>query len=137
MDNPGFLSLGSFNITGAGTQVGDWTTADLDGMLAMAAQLRLAYGSGGTSVKVYLQTSLDQGTTAIDIACAAFTTASAVKALNFSALTPKTTAVTPTDGTLTDDTAVDGILGDQFRLKIVSLGTYAGSTVLTGGIVAR
>ena len=137
MENPGFLSLGAFTITAAGTQTSDWTAADLNGLLSMAAQVRLAYGSGGTSIKVYLQTSLDQGTTAIDIACAAFTTASGVKALNFSALTPKTTAVTPTDGTLTDDTAVDGILGDRFRLKVVSVGTYAASTVLTAGIVAR
>lgn len=137
MENPGILSLGDFTITTAGTQTGDWSTTDLAGMLAMAAQIRLAYGSGGTSIKAYLQTSLDQETTAIDIACVVFGTASENAALNFSALTPKTTQVTPTDGTLTDDTAIDGILGDRFRLKIVSVGTYAGSTVLSGRICAR
>lgn len=137
MDNPGFLSLGSFDITAAGTQTGEWTTADLDGLLAMVAQLRLAYGSGGTTVRAYLQTSADQGTTPIDIACVLFGTASEVAVLNFSALTPKTTQVTPTNGTLADDTAIDGILGDMFRLKVISTGTYAGSTVLTGGVIAR
>lgn len=135
---PGQISLGSFTITTAGTQTGEWTTAgNLDGLLAMLVQLRLAYGSGGTSVKAYLQTTMDDGTTPIDIACVVFGTASEVALLNLSALTAKITQVTPTDATLTDDTAVDGILGDRFRLKVVSVGTYAGSTSLTGYAVVR
>lgn len=136
MDNPGIRSLGDFTITAAGTQTGD-VVDDLDGLLALAAQLRLAYGSGGTTVRAYLQTSLDQGTTWIDIACVLFGTASESAALNFSALTPKTTQVTPTDGALSDDSAVDGILGDRFRLKVVSTGSYAGSTVLSARICGR
>lgn len=136
MDLPGIQSLGDFTITTAGTQTGDWVSG-LEGMLAMSASLRLSYGSGGTNAKVYLQTSLDGGTTAIDIACVLFELVSEHRVLNFSALTPKTTQVTPTDGSLTDDTAVDGVLGDQFRLKIVSTGTYAGSTVLAARICAR
>lgn len=136
MDAPGIYSLGDFSITAAGTQTGDWIEG-LEGALAIAAQLRLAYGSGGTSIKAYLQTSLDQGVTAIDVACFTFLTASAVKARNLSALTPKTTDVVPTDGALTDDTSVDGVLGDRFRLKIVSVGVYAGSTVLSARINAR
>ncbi len=64
MLSPGFKSLGQFTITAAGTQVGDWVE-DLEGLLALAVQLRLAYGSGGASIKAYLQTSLDQGATAI------------------------------------------------------------------------
>lgn len=136
MDTPGIQSLGDFTITAADTQTGD-AVDGLEGLLALAAQLRLAYGSGGTTVRAYVQTSLDQGTTWIDIACVLFGTASEVAALNFSALTPKTTQVTPTDGALSDDTAVDGVLGDRFRLKVVSTGTYAGSTVLSARICAR
>lgn len=136
MDNSGFHSLGSFTITTAGTQTGDWVE-DLEGALALAAQMRLAYGSGGTSISVYLQTSLDQGTTPTDIACFTFTTASAVKARNLSALTPKTSDVVPSDGGLTADTSVDGVLGDRFRIKLVSVGTYAGSTVVTASAVLR
>lgn len=132
----GIQSLGDFTITTAATYPGDWVTG-FDGLLAMCAQLRLAYGSGGTSIKAYIQTSLDQGTTPIDIASVVFGTASEVVALNFSALTPKLTQVVPTDGALSDDTAVDGILGDRFRLKIVSTGTYAGSTVLSARVNAR
>lgn len=137
MENPGLFTIGSFNIATAGTQIGDWTTGDLDGLLALLLQVRLAYGSGGTSIKVYVQTTLDDENTATDIACFTFTTASAVKARNLSALTPRTTDVTQTDGTLTDDTSVDGILGTKFRVKIVSVGTYAGSTTLTVGGTAR
>jgi hypothetical protein len=136
MDAPGVYELGDIAITTAGTQTGTAVT-DLDGMLAAGLQVRLAYGSGGTSVKVYVQTSLDQGTVWIDVACFTFTTASAVKVRNLSALTPKTTDVTPTDGALTDDTSVDGILGDRMRIKVVSVGTYAGSTVLSARLVAR
>ena len=136
MNNPGLCSLGDFSITSAGTQTGEWVD-DLDGMLAACAQLRFAYGSGGTAIKAYLQTSLDGGTTVVDIACVVFGTASEVAALNLSALTPKTTAIVPTDGALSDDTALDGILGDRLRLKVVSTGTYAGSTVLSGRVTVR
>lgn len=136
MDNPGIRSLGDFTITAAGTQTGE-AVESLEGLLAMAAHLRFAYGSGGATVRAYLQTSLDQGTTWIDIACVLFATSSEAAALNFSALTPKTTQVTPTDGALGDDSAVDGVLGDRFRLKVVSTGTYAASTVLAARICAR
>jgi hypothetical protein len=141
------MALGKFSITkkdgssdlpvtAAGTFICDVVTS-LASLLAFSLFLRLAYGSGGTSVKAYLQTTLDDGASWIDIACLTFATAAAAKCLNFSALTPKTTAVTPTDGTLTDDTAVDGLVGDRLRLKVVVTGTYAGNTVLSGRIVAR
>jgi hypothetical protein len=132
----GIQSLGDFTVTAAGTVTGEWVSS-FDSLLGLTMQLRLAYGSGGTNVKAYLQTSLDQGTTPIDIACVVFGTASEVAVLNFSGLTPKTTQVTPADGALTDDTAVDGVLGDRFRVKVVSTGTYAGSTVLSARVQAR
>lgn len=131
----GIQSLGDLTITTAGTYVGQWVTG-FEGLLSLAAQLRLAYTSGGTSIKAYLQTSLDQESTAIDIACVVFGTAGEVEALNFSALTPKTTQVTPSDGALADDTAVDGILGDRFRIKAVVVGTYV-NTVLSARVNAR
>lgn len=109
----------------------------LDGASAATLQVRFAYGSGGTSAKVYVQTSLDQGTTWIDIACAAFTTASDVKVFNLSGLTPKTTAATPTDGAMADNTALDGVLGDRLRVKVTSTGTYAGSTVISVRVAVR
>lgn len=134
--NPGVYSLtkndgaSDLAITTAGTIICE-VIDDLDGMTAVSLSARLAYGSGGTTCKIYVQTSLDQGTSWQDIACFAFATAAEHQTLNISGLTPKLTQVTPTDGTLADDTAVDGILGDRLRTKVVSTGTYAGSTVLS------
>lgn len=135
MNNPGTYTA-SATITTAGTQT---TTAieDLEGMLSLTAELRFVWGAGGTTCKAYLQTSLDSGTTWHDIACAAFTTSSATKLFNLSGLTAKTTPATPTDGTMTDDTALDGVLGTQLRLKVISVGTYSGSTQIVARLVAR
>jgi hypothetical protein len=130
MISPGIKSLGDFTITSAATQIGDVITG-LEGMLAVSISARLAWGSGGTNAKLYCQTSLDQGTTWQDCACIVFGAASETAVINLSGLTPKTTQVTPTDGSLTDDICVDGILGDRLRCKLVSTGTYAGSTVLS------
>ena len=130
MENPGIWSLGDFAVTTAGTQTGDAVT-DLDGLTAVTIQARLAWGSGGTSAKLYVQTSIDQGTTWADIVCIVFGTAAETQIVNLSGLTPKTTQVVPTDGALADDTCVDGVLGDRLRSKLVTVGTYAGSTVLS------
>lgn len=123
-------------ITAAGTIIGE-VIDDLDGMTALTFEADFYYGSGGATVKHYLQTSLNQGTTWVDIACIAFGTAAEHKLLNLSGLTPKTTQVDPTDGALTDDTAIDGILGDRLRTKTVVAGTYAGSTVLASRAAVR
>ena len=136
MLSPGYKSLGTFAITTAATAVGEWVE-DLEGCLSLLAQMRFVYGSGGTNVKAYLQTSVDDGTVPVDIACVVFATSSENAVLNFSALTPKLTQVTPSDGAMADDTSVDGLLGDRFRVKVVSTGTYAGSTQLVCSAVAR
>jgi len=136
MLNPGLYDLVDRTITTAAEYTSD-AVEDLDGIFSLGVQLRFTYGSGGTAARVYIQTSFDQAVTWVDIACVLFTTASAHKLLNLSALTPKTSAVTPTDGAMTDDTALDGFLGDRVRVKLISTGTYAGTTQLTGRIVAR
>lgn len=134
MDSPGVKTL-TAAVGAAGTIVTEWITG-LEGLLALCALVQFAYGSGGSSCKIYLQTSFDDGVTAQDVACLAFATASALKALNLSALTPVTTLATPTDGALADNTAQDGILGPRFRLKIVSTGTYT-NTQVTARLNAR
>lgn len=144
MISPGVYNLGDYALTTAVTgQVitdgGDGVAyiEDLEGMLAATVQFKFTYGSGGTNCKAFLQTSLDQNSTWIDVACVLFELASETRIVNLSGLTPKTTSVTPTDGTLTDDTALDGVLGDRFRVKITSTGTYAGSTSLSVRMQAR
>lgn len=88
------------------------------------------YGSGGTTVDAYVQTSFDGGTTWVDIFNFHPTTASLSSIVNLSCLTPVTTVYPPTDGTLASNTVKDGVLGDLLRVKYKSAGTYAGGTTL-------
>lgn len=142
MNNPGIFSLGDLTITAAGTQTGAWLT-DLDGMAGFVYQCRFAYGSGGNDCRVFLQASFDQGTTAVDLDCAVFDTTSDMLVLSFdggnvqqrSGSPPE--SFTPTDGALADNSSIDGLMPDRLRVKIVSTGTYAGSTVVSPRIVAR
>jgi hypothetical protein len=96
----------------------------------LVVQANLAYGSGGTSVDVYVQTTFDGGVSATDIANFHFTTSSARKAFNVSAVTPQLTPVALTDGAISANTAQDGLIGPRIRLKYTSSGTYAGGTTL-------
>lgn len=96
----------------------------------LTVQAVFTYGSGGTSVDAYLQTSVDGGATWLDIAQFHFTTASAKALFNLSSATPVTTQfAAPTDGSMTANTAKDGLLGPLFRVKLASVGTYANTTL--------
>lgn len=140
MDNPGPLQLtfngGAFQITGAGVLVGDWITG-LAGILAASLQAQFLYGSGGENCTVYVQTSIDQGQTAIDIAAIEFAQASGTEIVNLSALTPKTTPAAPTQQSLAPGSSVDGVLGDCLRAVVVVAGTYNNSTLLNVTAMAR
>ena len=96
---------------------------------SIAIQANFTYGSGGTTAKFWVQTSLDGGATWIDICNFAHATASLRRAYNLSALTPLTTVYAATDGTLADDTAKDGIIGTLIRVKYTTTGTYAATTI--------
>src|SRR5712692_9040824 len=86
----------------------------------------LIYGSAGTSIDAYIQTSLDRGASWIDVIELQFLLAIAkkVSSVNWVATA---TVVTPTDGALAANSIVSGILGDRIRLKLVVVGTYAAS----------
>jgi hypothetical protein len=64
------------------------------------------------------------------VACFAFTTASATRVINLSGLTPVTTAITPSDGAMADNTYQDGIMGSCWRAKITTTGTYANTNIV-------
>lgn len=101
---------------------------DLGRVEALTLYAVFAYGSGGTTAKAWVQTSID-GTNWMDIASFAFTTSAAQRAYNLTNVAV-TSIATPTDGTLTDNTAVNGLLGAYFRVKYTTTGTYAGATSL-------
>lgn len=105
--------------------------------LNLSIQCNFTYGSSGTSADAWVQTSLDGGTTWIDIAECGFTTSSVRKLYNLSSLTPVTTVYTATDGSLTANTAKDGVLGNWMRVKYTTVGTYATSTTLNIDISTR
>lgn len=97
---------------------------------SLTLQGKFTYGSGGTSADAWVQTSLDGGGTWTDICNFHYTTSSARFLYNLSAGTPVTTEYTPTDGTLSANTAKDGVLGSMLRVKFTTVGTYGGSTTL-------
>src|SRR5215208_4353107 len=92
----------------------------------IALQLVLGFTTaGGTTIKLYLQTSFDNGATWWDVICifggvATITKAAAIKRGIASAV--RTAAV---DGTLADDTIFDGFFGSKWRVKQVIAGAYA------------
>lgn len=124
MDNPSSLTLGvagaAFQITAPGTFVGD-VIDDIDGALALSLQAAFKFGSGNGqgAVKAYVQTSLDQGQSWIDIACWTFAEASATKIDNLSGLTPQLTPLTPAQAALADNTCVDGVIGSLLRAVLL------------------
>ncbi len=106
-------------------------------MLSASLQAQFLYGSGGENCTVYVQTSIDQGQTAIDIAAVEFGQASGTEIVNLSALTPKTTPAAPTQQSLVPNSTVDGVLGDRLRAVVVVAGTYNNSTLLNVTAMAR
>ncbi|MGH8598292.1 MAG: hypothetical protein ACREXT_16695 [Gammaproteobacteria bacterium] len=133
MNNPGPIQLtkngAAFQIVAASTIIGDWLTG-LAGLTAVSLQAQFLYGSGGAACTVYIQTSVDQGQTAIDIAAIQFTTTSGTQVVNLSGLTPVTTPYAPLQQALAANSTKDGILGDRLRAVVVSTGTYGSSTLL-------
>jgi hypothetical protein len=112
-------------ITAAGTYTTDWVR-DV-GAEDLVVQANFDYGSGGTAVKAYVQTSLDGGQTATDVMCFAFATSDARRVLSVDADAAVATPATPTDGSLADNTVANGIIGDMLRVKYVVTGTYVAS----------
>lgn len=97
----------------------------------VAVESIFVYGSGGTTAKVWVQTSLDNGATWFDIVSHAFTTASASKVSACSnRIAPASQGFTPGDGALADNTIIQGVFGELFRAKLTTTGTYAGGTTI-------
>jgi len=134
---PAQLNLLNATITTAVTAA---TTTPITGLAraaSLAIQCNLGYGSGGTSIDVYVQTSFDGGNTWFDIAEFSMTTSNYNKAYNLTANTAVTSVTALTDGSMSANTSQSGLIGDQLRLKYTTVGTYAGSTTLVVSAVAK
>lgn len=117
-------------VAGAGTVTTAPFTLPMRSKDFIGMQANFSYGSGGTTCKVYLQTSFDDGITWRDVATLAFALASLNKLATINKAIVATVQTAIQDGVLADDTIVNGVLGEKFRLKIISVGTYAGVTNL-------
>ena len=145
MNNPGLYTLGDYALSAAvtgevvttatgATGVAQEYIDRLEGMVGATLQVNFAYGSGGTNCKVTIETSFDQGTTWVEVARYAFTTASAEKLVN---LTNASVTTLYAPAALSDDTVKDGLLGERWRAKVTSTGTYAGPTSVAVRLMAR
>ena len=101
---------------------------------SISLQSDFTYGADGTNTKVWLQTSFDGGDKWTDIMCHAFTTSTSRKVSSVSRFAVGAEAVA-TDGSLADDSELDGRIGDRIRLKYTTTGTYASSTTLKVDVV--
>ncbi len=132
MGGPYSLSLNGANtallIAAAGEYAGDVRTG-LRGMQGATILADFRYGAGGTDVKAFLQTSLDDGAFWFDVACFRFTLADARKVFNFETRQGSGIFV-PAVKALDYDTVIHGPIGDRLKLVAVSTGTYTGDTAL-------
>lgn len=152
MNNPGLKNLGDASLAAinAATDGSDVITSGadsqgtsrpyiegMDGALGVTISANFVYGSGGDTLKVIVETTLNQGSTWIEVARLAFAQASLEKVVTLSALTPVTTVYTPT--TLSDDAVKDGIIGTRWRYRILkgAGAAYAGNTGLSVRLTAR
>lgn len=95
----------------------------------LVVQANFVYGTGGTTAKFWVQTTID-GVIWRDIASFAFTTASATKTSAVNIYTALAAVAGASDGALADDTITNGYLGDAIRVKYTTTGTYATSTTI-------
>jgi hypothetical protein len=98
-------------------------------------QATWTYDSGGTTSDFWVQTSLDGGTSWVDIAHFGFNTASSTRSiLNVLSAVAITTGQAATDGTFgttgTVTAIAGGIFGNMWRVKYSTTGTYAGGTTI-------
>jgi hypothetical protein len=110
-----------------------------DNCKGLTAEVVFVDGGGGTAIKVFIQTSMDSlGSTTVgrapqvwfDVMCIAFATTAGRKILKVREETAVVAAVAESDGALSDDTAVSGIIGTHVRARIVTTGTYSGTSTI-------
>lgn len=129
--------LPTLSIGGAVSATATTPITNMIGVKYLIATAVFLYGAGGTTVKAYVQTSFDGGATWIDIMCFAFTTSAGTKVSAVTLNVALAASTVTTDGSMSDNTILNGLLGDQFRVKYVTTGTYTGATSLAVSAIAK
>jgi len=129
MANPNQVTLVSGAIPAAGTYVtpGFYTGRFPGAAKYLAAQVNFVRDSGGTTLDVYVQTSVDDEQTWADVMNFSLATTSVRKVSAVKTSTALAANVTPSDGTLTANTILSGLLGTKVRVKYVVAGSYVGT----------
>lgn len=122
-------------LAAAGTYIAPDVVRVPYGTKAAAVESFFVRAAGGTSCKVFLQTSFDNGSTWVDVAQHAYLTTTAVKVSAVRLDIALAGGYVPTDGTLADDTIKDGLLGDRLRIKFIVAGTYTGASSIAAFLV--
>jgi len=111
---------------------------DMGGMNYLVVTGVFLYGAGGTDAIARVQTSVDGGLSWIDIVALGFLTAASTKVSAVTTgIAPGSQASVYTDGTMTVNTVLQGVLGDRIRVKYVTTGTYTGATSLAVYAIAK
>ena len=98
-----------------------------EGLRDLLVEAKFLYGAGGTTFKVWVQTRVKGGTWR-DIMNFAFTTSALTKFQKTSIGIALAGNIASSDAALADNTILDGMLGDEVRVKYTSTGTYSGAT---------
>jgi hypothetical protein len=126
MISPGTYDLAALAVTTAQTNAAQTAITSLDGMSSANVLAEVLGAAGGTTISVKVQTTLDGGTTWLDIARFDYTTSAGKKYCVLSAGASK--AVTAY-AALASEGVNDGLLGDQLRAVVTSTGTYTDTTL--------
>lgn len=124
-------SIQTLNLTNtnAGTYISSEVSIPM-GASVILAQAVFVRGGGGTTCDVFVQTSVDNGSTWIDIMQFAFVTTTVTKISGVRPYIALAANVTPSDGGLSDNTILDGVIGDRLRVKTVVVGSYSSTSTL-------
>lgn len=119
------------SLTDADTYTSDvMTLSDTTDTLQLS--VKLIVGTKGTTATTYVQTSIDEGSTWFDIGLIGHGTAGDGDTQNWLFATrigDGEGIMDGTDGAMDMGTVNNGILGDRIRLKTITTGTYASTTL--------
>ncbi len=136
---PGIYNLGTRVITSAltdqviteGSSTGGVAQAfvdRLDGVNAVSLFAKFDWGSGGTTVSVIVETSLNSGDDWVEVAEFDFGTADAKKT---ACVVANAAAGVSAVSALGSESVRQGVLGDRLRARVTSVGTYGGGTTIS------